>query len=45
MLSYMAIGMGDCREKVRSLMIEVCVSMVLQLWRSGLEAMEGAEER
>lgn len=24
MLSYMAIGMGECREKVRSMMIEVC---------------------
>ena len=31
MLSYMAIGMGDCREKVMSLMIEVCCSTVLQL--------------
>lgn len=24
LLSYMAIGMGECREKVRSMMIEVC---------------------
>jgi splicing factor 3B subunit 5 len=24
MLGYMAIGMGECREKVRSRMIEVC---------------------
>src|SRR5271168_220075 len=31
LLSYMAIGMGDCREKVRSMMIEVCYGVDYKL--------------
>jgi hypothetical protein len=41
MLSFMAIGMGECREKVRGMMIEVRTYFILFLkawspcWMSG----------